>query len=203
VLEDPAEAVFAPHFTRFDRPGAGRRRPAHQRCQGVYHATVKWLWSASLVLCTLCRIASGNLVFDGVHAFQYDGFGRVVQVNRASLPANAPPEIASLVVGPMVKHYTYDAFGRLIRVQSPFPDPESGGDFGLRVERLYYDGLRRVQEVNIDPSVSMNMAMSGQAGGAMQAAASQVALNAEEPLDGSAAPASSTARALGIASYGV
>jgi YD repeat-containing protein len=140
--------------------------------------------------------ASGNLVFDGVHAFQYDGFGRVVQVNRASLPANAPPEIASLVVGPMVKHYTYDAFGRLIRVQSPFPDPESGGDLGLRVERLYYDGLRRIQEVNIDPSVSMNMAMSGQAGGAMQAAANQVAMNAEEPLDGSAAPATLESQAL-------
>jgi hypothetical protein len=147
-------------------------------------------------LCLACGAASGNLVFDGVHAFQYDGFGRVVQVNRASLPANAPPEIASLVVGPMVKHYTYDAFGRLIRVQSPFPDPESGGDLGLRVERLYYDGLRRIQEVNIDPSLSMNMAASGQAGGAMQAAANQVAMNAEEPLDGSAAPATLESQAL-------
>jgi hypothetical protein len=38
--------------------------------------------------------------------------------------------------------------------------------------------------------------MSGQAGGAMQAAANQVAMNAEEPLDGSAAPATLESQAL-------
>jgi len=39
----------------------------------------------------------------------------------------------------------------LIRIQSPYPDPwrATSGDF--RTERLYYDGIRRIQEVIVDP----------------------------------------------------
>ncbi len=44
--------------------------------------------------------------------------------------------------------YSYDALGRLIRAQRPWPSP--GGSY-LRVEHYYYDGVRRVQEVFVDP----------------------------------------------------
>jgi YD repeat-containing protein len=148
--------------------------------------------------------AAGNLIFDGVHAFQYDAWGRVVQINRAHLepllenhfgdPPSAPLP-SGIVVDELVKHYTYDAFGRLIRVQSPWPEPGEWSQ-DLRSERLYYDGLRRIQEVIIDPLLPMSMALSGEGGSQMQAAANQVAFNAEAPLDGAATPATLENQAL-------
>jgi hypothetical protein len=51
-----------------------------------------------------------------------------------------PSEAAS---GRLVAHLSYDALGRLIRVQRPSSD--SGGV--LHVTDLYYDGVRVVQEV--------------------------------------------------------
>jgi hypothetical protein len=51
--------------------------------------------------------------------------------------------------GPLVKHYTYDALGRLIRSVSPWPAP--GVTQLRRSEAYYYDGLRRIQEVRSDP----------------------------------------------------
>ena len=40
--------------------------------------------------------------------------------------------------------------------------PELSASYDLRVERLFYDGLRSVQEVNVDPLVSMSVAASGE-----------------------------------------
>jgi hypothetical protein len=73
-------------------------------------------------------------------------------------------------------------------------------------------GCRRMWRINPNPILSRLVAVLaafvavcsmggvsialGQAGGAMQAAASQVAMNAEEPLDGSAAPATLESQAL-------
>ncbi len=58
----------------------------------------------------------------------------------------------------------------MIRTQSPYPDSYSGE--GNRIERFYYDGVRRIQEVVIDPAYSMGEAlMSGSS--AMQSAAQQ------------------------------
>ncbi|MBX3382610.1 MAG: hypothetical protein KF864_03775 [Phycisphaeraceae bacterium] len=119
-----------------------------------------------------------------------------MQINRAHLeplienfgdPPSQPFPF-TIAVDELVKHYTYDAFGRLIRVQSPWPEPGEWSQ-DLRSERLYYDGLRRIQEVNIDPLLPMSMALSGEGGSQLQSAANQVAFNAEAPLDGAATPA--------------
>jgi len=57
----------------------------------------------------------------------------------------------TLTVGALVKHFTYDGVGRLIAVRSPRPGPSgsntSGSNVPVRDEHLYYDGIRRVQEV--------------------------------------------------------
>lgn len=42
--------------------------------------------------------------------------------------------------GAMLRHYTYDGLGRLIRTTSP-------DNFTNRVEHHYYDGVRRIQTV--------------------------------------------------------
>lgn len=59
----------------------------------------------------------------------------------------------------------------------------------LRSERLYYDGVRRIQEVYIDPSLSMSMALQGEGGSELEAAAEAIEANSEEELDGAATPA--------------
>lgn len=46
------------------------------------------------------------------------------------------------------------AAGRLVRVQSPYPDAATSTGH-VRSERLYYDGVRRIQEVVIDPMTTI------------------------------------------------
>ncbi len=89
----------------------------------------------------------------------------------------------------MVKHFTYDAYGRLVRVQSPWPDPSFESEGSLRSERFYYDGVRRIQEVYIDPIMAMSMAMQGEGGGQLQATAQQIDSENQGELDQSATPA--------------
>jgi len=150
---------------------------------------------------------AGNLAFDGTYCYQYDAWNRVVQVNRATRtpdPSPTPVEdpLQFIVPGALVKHFTHDALGRLIRVQSPFPEP-SGGEAGLvRVERLYYDGVRRVQEVVVDPAVSLEMALAGEGGAALQGEAQNIVANAAEDLDGAATPAMLESAQLGEGGYG-
>ena len=88
--------------------------------------------------------AAGNLMFDGTYAYQYDAWGRLLQINEAHLESPDPEP----VLDDIVKHFAYDGLGRLIRVQSPYPAP---GYEEVRSERLFYDGIRRIQEVWIDP----------------------------------------------------
>lgn len=57
----------------------------------------------------------------------------------------------------MIKHFTYDGLGRLIRVQSPFPTPEASTG-AVRSERFYYDGARRIQEIVTDPLATIGLA---------------------------------------------
>ncbi len=78
--------------------------------------------------------------------YQCDQWNRLCQV---TLPqANAPPGTPGI----LVKHYLYDGVGRLIRVQSPYPDPQSAvGTNKVRSERIFYDGVRRIQELVTDP----------------------------------------------------
>jgi len=91
--------------------------------------------------------AAGNLEFDGQYFYQYDAWNRLIQVNEAEWD----PIAEEIDIGDLVKNYTYDGHGRLIRILSPFPDPGSAASGDFRTERLYYDGIRRIQEVVIDP----------------------------------------------------
>ncbi len=67
--------------------------------------------------------------------------------------------------GAFIRGFNYDGLGRLTRAQSPYPDPDTfdpehpGGFNGI--ERFYYDGVRRIQEVVIDPVSSMGEALVG------------------------------------------
>jgi hypothetical protein len=117
--------------------------------------------------------AAGNLLYDGTYIYQYDAWNRLVQINRAKTNT-ALPITENTLVDVIVKHFTYDGMGRLIRTQSPYPSPEflvQEGD--IRSERFYYDGSRRIQEVVLDPATSLAMAMmSGEVEIASEAAAS-------------------------------
>jgi len=131
--------------------------------------------------------AAGSMTFDGEYFYQYDAWNRVVQINKASLASPANPDSA-IVFGPMVKHYTYDGVGRLVRTQSPWPNPDQGGD-NVRTERFFYDGIRRIQELVTDPVQNLSAASMSSSASVQQAAATAVAVSDEE-LDASAAPAS-------------
>jgi hypothetical protein len=59
-----------------------------------------------------------------------------------------------VTIGALVKHFSYDGLGRLIRTLSPYPEP--GTTTLTRSERFYYDGIRRIQEVVVDPVFSVD-----------------------------------------------
>jgi hypothetical protein len=84
----------------------------------------------------------------------------------------------------LLKHFTYDGLGRLIRTLSPFPSPDNST--GLRSERFYYDGIRRIQEVVVDPVVSLDVATLS--GGSVGTAAGQAQSGSGQPLDGAGTP---------------
>jgi len=92
------------------------------------------------------------------------GKSRPAQINlKQANPATGPP---TFLPDPtkLVKHFTYDGQGRLIRVQSPYPDAATwsgGGSSGGRVrsERFFYGGVRRVQELYVDPVLSIDGAL--------------------------------------------
>jgi len=94
---------------------------------------------------------AGNLVFDGVHYFQYDAFNRLVQVNligTATLDANG--KIAGGELGRLIARYMYDGLGRLIRKSTPIKPGFDDYD-DLQHKDYYYDGVRRIQEVITRP----------------------------------------------------
>jgi hypothetical protein len=128
------------------------------------------IWEGSV---TVLHDAAGNLAFDGTYVYQYDAWGRLVQVNAGAVDpmiSGAPGyPYAGLVLGPMLKHYTYDGLGRLVRVQSPFPN--AADDSGeVRSERLYYDGIRRIQEIRLDPAKSLALALESESSAEQQLA---------------------------------
>ncbi len=101
---------------------------------------------------------AGRLIYDGTFVYDYDYFGRLVQVRRAGgVVANQSGGTLSDLssAGQLVAHYSYDALGRLIRVQRP---EDADGDT-LRVTDLYYDGARVVQEAAIAnvPAIDVGM----------------------------------------------
>ena len=147
---------------------------------------------------TVRHDAAGNLVFDGTYFYQYDAWNRLIQINRAHLEPGAEnfsgapsvePIPLGIVADELIKHYTYDGLGRLIRTQSPYPTPDSNQ--GLRTEKFYYDGVRRIQEVVADPLDTLAMAAASQdyqIQAAATTAQSSQAAAAEGELDVSATP---------------
>jgi YD repeat-containing protein len=107
--------------------------------------------------------ATGNLTDDGVYRYQYDAWGRLIAVHLRT---------ASGGYGAYVRAYNYDGLGRLTRAQSPYPDT-SAAEGSNRIERYYYDGVRRIQERVVDPVPSLGEALSGAMGGESQQAAQQ------------------------------
>ena len=61
------------------------------------------------------------------------------------------------VLGPIVKHFSYDGVGRMFRVSTPMSAEWFGGGLSFsgsngfqRSERFYYDGVRRIGEAVTD-----------------------------------------------------
>ncbi len=94
--------------------------------------------------------AAGNLVFDGELVYQYDAWGRLLQVNLpGSVTFDADGRIASGLLGDLKFRYVHDGLGRLIRKETPL----TSGTTSLQIKDLYYDGVRRIQEVIFRPDV--------------------------------------------------
>lgn len=98
----------------------------------------------------------GRLVYDGFRYYQYDFYGRLVQIRAAiGLGDNAfdpntgvPSSGALSSFGQLIVHYTYDGLGRVIRVQRPeAPASQGGASTTLKVTDTYFDGVRPIQEV--------------------------------------------------------
>jgi hypothetical protein len=77
-------------------------------------------------------------------------------------PDPLPGELSfTIKPGLLVKHYSYDGLGRLIRTQSPWPDVQEGAvTKQVRSERFFYDGIRRIQELVTDPVLNKTAAMT-------------------------------------------
>ena len=119
---------------------------------------------------------AGRTLFDGTYAYQYDAWGRVVQVNEATLETDPITNEEYIEFGTMLKQYVYDGLGRLIRTTSPYPDPITADpETGTGVTRsinFYYDGARRVQEVINEEVLGMGAALNSGDPGLEQLAAS-------------------------------
>ncbi len=94
--------------------------------------------------------AGGNLVSDGELVYQYDAWGRLLQVNLpGDVQFDMDGRIASGLLGDLKFRYVYDGLGRLIRKETPL----TSGTTSLQIKDLYYDGVRRIQEVIFRPDV--------------------------------------------------
>ena len=124
---------------------------------------------------------AGNLAFDGQYYYSYDAWNRLVQINKASLPQPQPPPaqigLDTVIIGDLVRHYTYDGLGRMIRAQYPYT-PNNGSPVqqspGLRSERYFYDGIRRIQTIVLDQVYSLEGALALGSGDLLQQLAEEI-----------------------------
>jgi hypothetical protein len=100
--------------------------------------------------------AAGNMIFDGRYAYQYDAWGRLVQINEAEADAQSPQGFQA---GAFVRHFLYDGLGRMVRATSAYPEPDMEST-QTRSVRYYYDGARCIQEVLTDPVLNMETAQA-------------------------------------------
>jgi RHS repeat-associated protein len=124
---------------------------------------------------------AGNLVWDGQFVYQYDGFNRLIQVNEAGTDPLAPngQVTAANQLGALVCRYTYDGLGRLICKENAI----IAGDPVIQRKDLYYDGVRRIQEV-IDRPIVVTTTASQPDPGDIE--------NDESPAEGEAATSQPT-----------
>jgi hypothetical protein len=138
--------------------------------------------------------AAGNLTFDGTFLYQYDAWNRLVQINQAVVNTQEPPSTngtiseALLMPGSLVRSFVYDAFGRLVRTVSPWPEPGAAFTQYSTTRRYYYDGSRRIAEAWTDyivtqsGGVTIASAIAAQA--AQDAAAGQEQSSTSSLLEG-------------------
>ncbi len=102
--------------------------------------------------------SAGNLLFDNTYLYQYDAWGRLIQVNKATRNGS------QIVPGNLVRHYTYDGLGRLVRTEAP------ANATTTNIYRHYYDGFRRIVDV-----LTLDVTIIGGIGGnsALQSMANQ------------------------------
>jgi YD repeat-containing protein len=94
-----------------------------------------------------------NLVADSSYFYQYDAWNRLMKVSgRGSLTFDMQGQPNGGLPGPWITQYSYDGVGRLIRKVSPWPSDATA----QRTEHFYYDGVRRIQEVVIDPLLQVD-----------------------------------------------
>jgi hypothetical protein len=98
---------------------------------------------------------AGNLTRDipsgTTYVYQYDGLNRLVQVNEKGVAQLDPQgRIITGPLGSLIFRYVYDGVGRVIRKELR----ESDGISQLRIEKYYYDGVRRIQDVITRPLAS-------------------------------------------------
>ena len=152
----------------------------------------------------------GQLLFDGELVYDYDAWGRLILISRGEIAGGLPnnnggegpvfeeePHAGLFTRDQVLKEFTYDALGRLVRVQSPYPTIGEGNANGTRrSERLFYDGVRRVYEETVDPQAEMGLALSGGAGEESQQAAEEVEQDLDGEVDEGASPAGYEAQLL-------
>ncbi len=84
--------------------------------------------------------AAGNMTADGHYFYQYDAWGRLVQVNKAiddpANPGSLIPEDDAL------RLYVYDGLGRLVRTKKLVDTVPTAS---YTVEEYVYDGVSRIQ----------------------------------------------------------
>jgi len=102
---------------------------------------------------------AGNVVHDGTHILRYDAWNRLLDVHE---PGTAVLDDDGAVIdgalGDRVAAYSYDGVGRLIRIERTQDEQPVTID-------LYYDGVRRIQEVlTTDEGEGGQMAMAGGGG---------------------------------------
>src|ERR1043165_6308785 len=91
---------------------------------------------------------AGRMTFDGRALYEYDAFGRCVQVREVIKGLKVTggvlePTSSQLdSIGRLVVHYSYDALGRVVRTQRP---RDEVGEY-LAIDDLYSDSVRVVQE---------------------------------------------------------
>ncbi|MCK4873923.1 MAG: hypothetical protein KAS72_14475 [Phycisphaerales bacterium] len=90
---------------------------------------------------------AGNLIADVDHYYCYDAWSRLIQVSDRGTLGQDENGVITGELGDWIVHYAYDAFGRQIATQRPWP----GSPREVRVTRHHYDGTRRIQDVRIDP----------------------------------------------------